>query len=424
MIEASLWTAQAVAAPAARTELPAATEIAVVGAGYTGLAAALALARRGVRTTVLEGEQVGFGASSRNGGMVLTGLKLGPEALLRRYGEARARAFFDASLAAIDSLERLIARERIECAYARSGHIEVACTARHFQTLARTQSVLEHTFHHPVALLSCDDLRSELGSNVYAGGLLDERSGSLDPYRYALGLAEAARRAGAAIVESAAVRQIERRGNGWRLVTTQGELTCDGVLIATGAYGGPEFSTLQRRIVPVGSYVIATERLPPSLAKQLVPNNRMVFDTKRLLHYFRLTPDSRVLFGGRAAFLPANRESTRRSARILSNDMSEVFPQLRDAKVDYTWGGTLDVTFDLMPHAGTLEGRYFATGYAGHGVALATLLGTLAAEAMIEKRDLRPFDRPLPRAPFALYDGRPWFLPLVGAWQRLADMVG
>jgi glycine/D-amino acid oxidase-like deaminating enzyme len=149
----------------------------------------------------------------------------------------------------------------------------------------------------------------------------------------------------------------------------------------------------------------------------------MLFDSKRLLHYFRLTPDSRMLFGGRAAFVPANRETTRRSARLLRRDMIATFPQLRDANVEFAWGGTLDLTFDLMPHAGQIDGFYYATGYAGHGVALSTLLGTLIAQAMVYKRAPAPFDRALPGAPFPLYNGRPWFLPLLGAWAHIADRV-
>ncbi|HMF27518.1 MAG TPA: FAD-binding oxidoreductase [Candidatus Cybelea sp.] len=423
MIEACLWTAPLESRPIDPVTLRDRTDVAIVGAGYTGLSAALTLARRGVSTTVLEAHRVGFGASSRNGGMALTGLKLSPDALVQRYGKTVACAFFDASLSALDALERLIETERIDCAYARTGHLEVACSRRHFEALVRTQRLLERVFNHPVRVISREELPGEIGAAHFTGGLLDERSGALDPYRYVLGLAGAARRAGALIAEGTAVQSIEPRGDGWRLLTKRGALNSTYVFLATGAYGGPEVAPLRRRLVPVGSYVIATERLPAEFAQRLIPKDRMVFDTKRLLHYFRLTPDARMLFGGRAAFVPANAETTRRSAQILRSDMVSAFPALRDVCVDYAWGGTLDVTFDLMPHAGELHGLYYATGYAGHGIALATMLGARTADAMIERRDVRPFDRALPRAPLRLYDGRPWFLPFVGAWQRLADLV-
>jgi len=421
--ESSSWTATFASGPREPAMLPERTDAAIVGAGYTGLSAALALARRGVETTVLEAERVGSGASSRNGGMVLTGLKLGPDRLLRRYGERDARALFNASLNAIDVLEGLIAAERIECDYSRTGHLEVACKQSHFEGLVRTQRVLDQVFGHCVRVLSRRELREEIGSVIYAGALLDERSGALDPYRYVLGLAEAARRAGAAVVEELAVARIERRGDGWLLETARGQIRCKRILLATGAYAGQEFRPLRRRFVPLGSYVIATRQLPSELTRSLIPKGRMIFDTKRLLHYFRITPDSRVLFGGRAAFVPASEATTRRSAQVLHGDMVRTFPALHDVEVEYAWGGTLDVTFDLMPHAGEIDGCYYATGYAGHGVALATLLGTLTAEAMIEQCPVRPFERSLPSAPLGLYSGRPWFLPLVGAWERFADMV-
>lgn len=423
MIEACLWTAPFESRAIDAVAQPDSADVAIVGAGYTGLSAALRLAQRGANVAVLEAERVGFGASSRNGGMALTGLKVGPGALVRRYGKLAARTFFEASLAALEALEQLIETERIACAYSRAGHLEVARSDRHFDALVQTQRLLERVFNHRVRVIARRELGDEIGSTFFAGGLLDERSGGLDPYRYVLGLAGAARRAGAVIAEGAAVRRIERRNDRWRLFTNRHELSAGRVLLATGAYGGSEFAALRRRLVPLGSYVIATQPLPADLAQRLIPKNRMVFDTKRLLHYFRLTPDSRMLFGGRAAFVPADAQTTRASADILRADMVTAFPELRDARVEYAWGGTLDVPFDMMPHAGKLDGCFYATGYAGHGIALATMLGGRIADAILEQRDLHPFDRALPRAPLRLYDGRPWFLPFVGAWQRLADLV-
>lgn len=424
MTDAPLWTATPAALESRPPmQMPPRTDVAVIGGGFTGLSAALALCRRGASVAVLEGDTVGFGASSRNGGMVLTGLKLGPEVLLRRFGAQTARAMFDASLRAIDLTENLIATEGIDCAYERCGHLEVASKPSHFVAFARTAELLATHFGHRVRLLARDELSEEIGSPACFGGLVDEGSAGLDPARYVAGLADAALRKGAVICERAPVESVERTCDGWRLKTARGDLDARSVMAATGAYTGPAFAALRRRFVPVGSYVIATESLPPDLAAALLPRRRMVFDSKRLLHYFRLTPDRRLLFGGRAAFLPESARTTSHSARILRHDMVAFFPQLRDANVEYVWGGTLDVTFDVMPHAGVLDGIHYAFGYAGHGVAMATLLGTLAADAIVDGRFEHPFASSAPAPPSWIYDGHPWFLPLAGAWQRMLDAV-
>jgi len=423
VIEAPLWVAPFTTPPSEPVPVPDRADVAIAGAGYTGLAAALGLARRGLTTVVLEADRVGSGASSRNGGMVLTGLKLGPETLVRRYGAETARALFGASLRAINAVEQIVDAEGIDCAYSRCGHLELACSAVHFNGFIRAQKLLDRVFEHRVEVLSRDELAQEIGSSAFYGGLLDESSGGIDPYRYALGLAGAARRAGATIAEQAPVRRVERDGAGWRVQTSRGEIAAPHLIVATGAYTGAAFAQLRRRIVPVGSYIIATESLSAEVARDLIPRSRMCFDSKRLLHYFRLTPDSRMLFGGRAAFVPATPETTRQSARVLQRDMIAAFPQLEDARVDYGWGGSIDVAFDAMPHAGQMGDWYYAAGYAGHGVALATLLGTLVARSIVEGRPPAPFERALPQAPLGLYDGRPWFLPFVGAWARLADML-
>ncbi|HTQ87610.1 MAG TPA: FAD-binding oxidoreductase, partial [Candidatus Solibacter sp.] len=196
------------------------------------------------------------------------------------------------------------------------------------------------------------------------------------------------------------------------------------VFVATSGYTGAATPELRRRVVPIGSYIIATEPLPAGLAAELVPRGRMIFDSKYFLHYFRLTPDGRMLFGGRAAFFPETERTIRRSAEILRRDMVRVYPQLAQSPVEYAWGGTLDFTFDMLPHAGTLDGLHFALGYAGHGVAMATYLGTKMAAAIAGENPALPFALvPFPGAPLGLYNGRPWFLPLASAWYRLLDFV-
>jgi glycine/D-amino acid oxidase-like deaminating enzyme len=181
---------------------------------------------------------------------------------------------------------------------------------------------------------------------------------------------------------------------------------------------------LQKRIVPIGSFIIVTEPLPDSLARELSPRNRMIYDSKHYLHYYRLTPDHRMLFGGRAAFFPENRSTVRRSAEILRREMVEIYPQLRDTRIEYVWGGTLDFCFDTMPHAGELNGIYYAVGYAGHGVAMATYLGAQVAASICGLASDNPYaEIAFPGAPLGLYNGTPWFLPLAGAYYQLLDWI-
>jgi glycine/D-amino acid oxidase-like deaminating enzyme len=404
--------------------LPQHVDVAVVGGGYTGLAAARELARRGASVALLEARTLGWGASSRNGGMVLTGLKLEAPQLVARYGLATARRLFAASLLSIDCVERIVAEERIDCDFARSGHLLLASKPAHLKAMVYEAELLEREFGHATQVVQPGDLRGEIGSNAYYGGLVDETSAGVNPARYVAGLARAAERAGALLYERTPATDITRQGSRWCVGTARGEVRADAVFVASGGYSGPATPALQRRIVPLGSYIIATEPLPAALARELSPRNRMIFDTKRFLYYFRLTPDRRMLFGGRAGFFPETPTTVRESAAILRRGMVAVFPQLREARVEYAWGGTLDVAFDMMPHAGEIGGLHYAIGYAGHGVAMATYLGSQIGASLAGGRVDNPFaDLPFPGAPLGLYDGRPWFLPLVGAWYKFLDWV-
>jgi glycine/D-amino acid oxidase-like deaminating enzyme len=236
------------------------------------------------------------------------------------------------------------------------------------------------------------------------------------------GLGDAARRHGATVVCGAAVERVQRRGGRWVLATPLGELDAGDVLFATNAYTDRAFPALQRRIVPVGSYIITTAPLTEAHASSILPRGRMAFDSKNFLHYFRLTRDRRLLFGGRAEFVQPTPETTNRAARILRRDMIAVFPELAEQSIDYAWGGQVALTRDQMPHAGMLDGIYYAAGYSGHGIAMATSLGDAVARRMSGDNTLHPLmsDR---FAPIPFYRGTPWFLPLVGAYYRMMDWL-
>jgi len=400
----------------------------VVGAGFTGLSAARTLGKGGARAAVLEAENVGWGASCRNGGTVLTGLKLGIAKLMRRYGREATRQMYLASLESIDCVEEVVREEGIACDFARCGHLEVACKARHFEEFRRGAETIEREFGRRLKLVEKKDLASEIGSAIYHGGLVDEASAGVNPAQYVAGLGYAAARAGVEIHEKTRVTSLQRSSRdgagGWKLTTSRGELWAKDVLVATSGYTSAVTPALQRKIVPIGSFIIVTDVLRKELARELSPRGRMIYDSKNYLYYYRLTPDRRMLFGGRAAFFPENENTVRESARILREGMVRVYPQLRGVKVEFVWGGTLDFAFDIMPHAGRMDGMYFSLGYAGHGVAMATLLGRKMAEAILTGRDENPFARlEFPGAPLGMYNGKPWFLPLAGAWYKFLDWV-
>ena len=422
----SVWLDTVDPAPAREpAPLPARVDVAIVGAGFTGLAAALASAKRGATVAVLERQRIAWGATSRNAGMALTGLKLPVESLIAKCGPERARSLFASSVAAIACVERIVREESIDCDFVRCGHLEAACKRSHFESLRHTARLLTSTFGHAVTIVERGDLAAELGSDVYHGGLVDEASAGVNPVRLARGLASAAIRRGALIAEATGVDTIERSSSGvaneFQLSTARGMLRADRVLIATGAYTGRITPALGRGVIPIGSYVIATERLGASAASALIPRGRMIFDSNNILHYYRRTPDDRLLFGGRAAFVPDEERTIAKSASILRDGMVRVFPQLRDAAIDYAWGGTIDATFDLLPHAGEVDGMHYAMGFAGHGVAMATYLGTeIAAVIAGEQRELLA-SGPIPSAPFGMDGAVRRLLPLAGAWYRFQD---
>ena len=408
--------------------LPESVDVAVIGAGFTGLSAARTLAKSGSKVAVLEAQTAGWGASSRNGGMVLTGLKLPVTTLVEKFGIDAARKMYSASLASIDCVEQIVSEEHIDCSFGRSGHLEVACKPSHFDDFRRSAERLARDFHHELRLVQKQDLGSEIGSEIYYGGLVDETSAGLNPAKYVAGLARAAEHAGATLHEQTPVGRIAREAKngatGFRIHTNRGTLWARHAFVATSGYTGSATPFLRKRIIPIGSYIIVTEPLADDVARRASPRNRMIYDSRNFLHYFRLTPDRRMLFGGRAAFFPETPGTIRQSAKILRNDMLNVFPALRDVRVEYVWGGTLDFTFDMLPHAGQIDGMYYAMGYAGHGVAMATYLGVKMGAAIAGGADENPFaGLPFPSAPLGLYHGTPWFLPFAGAWYKFLDWI-
>jgi glycine/D-amino acid oxidase-like deaminating enzyme len=335
---------------------------------------------------------------------------------------------YAASLETIDCVEQIVREEKIECNFSRCGHLEVACKQRHFDGYEESAALVKREFNHELRIISKSELRTEIGSDIYFGGMVDETSAGVNPARYVAGLAQAAQRAGACLHDHTRVTSVESETNNaarkFRLQTSRGVLTAREVVLASGAYTTEATPALRKKIIPIGSYIIATESLPADLARELSPRNRMIYDSKHFLYYYRLTPDHRMLFGGRAAFFPETENTVRHSAEILRRGMFTVYPQLRDVKVEFVWGGTLDFTLDVMPHAGKIDGMYFATGFAGHGVAAATWFGAKLAGLICGEPNDIPFEGiPFRGAPPGLQSGNTWALPLAGVWYKILDVL-
>jgi glycine/D-amino acid oxidase-like deaminating enzyme len=417
----SLWSATMPSLPdRAGRELPDTTDVVVIGGGYAGINAARQLAVRGVAVTLLEARTLGWGASTRNGGIVHPGYKWGPRQLIRRHGDDIGRALYRDTIEGYETVKRLIAEESIDCDFREVGFVELAYAASHLRDLDEMHDSLA-MFGVASRIVGRADLHEEIGSDIYHGGIVVPGSGLLHPGRYFAGLAAATDRSGADLHEAVRARSIRRQADRRFVVETdRGAIRARDVLVATNGYTDGVAPSLRRRVMPIGSYIIASEPLPEQLVRELSPRGRAFFDTKNFLYYWHITTDRRMVFGGRASFLPTSIDHT---AAILHRGLLEVHPQMAGRRIDFAWGGNVGFTYDRMPHAGrTKDGVAYAIGCCGTGVALMTHLGTAMGEWMAggQAPVLASLRFPLVPAP---YEGRPWFLPFVGEWYRLQDRL-
>lgn len=395
-------------------------DVCVVGGGITGCSTALHLAERGYDVVLLDAECIGWGASGRSGGQVICGFARDIGQLAALVGASDARTLWQLSIAGVALVKTLIARHAIDCDW-RDGQIHVAIKSRQRDELLAWQRLLAEHYEYPLEFMARDALRAVLDSPRYCAGLYDPRGGHLHPLNYTRGLAAAARRAGARIFEESRVVAY-RDAPAPEVRTAQGHVRARQLVFAGNAYLGRLVPALERKIVPVGTYIAATAPLGEAQARSLIANDMAVTDLNFVLDYFRRSADHRLLFGGRVSYStlpPPNLRATMRT-RMLG-----VFPQLRDAVIDYVWGGHVDISLNRAPHFGRLaRDVYFAQGFSGHGMALAGLAGQLIADAIAGTSERFDVFARIPHRDFP--GGRLFRLPalLLGTlYYRLRDLL-
>lgn len=401
----------------------AACDVAVVGGGLAGLSAALDLARRGQQVVLLERQEIGFGASGRNGGQAIHGLACDQDVVETQLGRDDARRVWDMTIEALDLLRTRIAEHGIACDW-RDGYLGLATSARKGRALAQWADRIESVYGYPLRRIAPGEMADWIASRRYHSGIHDPRSGHLHPLKYTLGLARAAAAAGVRIFEGTPVQALQT-GATVQLRTPAGSVRARQVLLAGNVYLGGLAPALAPRIMPVGTYIACSEALDPARAAALIPSRSAVCDTNFVLDYFRPTDDHRLLYGGRVSYSTV---TPSRLAERMRRRMVATFPQLADVRVEYAWGGFVDITMNRAPDFGRLPQApnvYYLQGFSGHGLALTGLAGRLVAEAM--RGDASRFDV-FARLRHRPFPGGPWLrtpaLVLGMAWYRLRDLLG
>lgn len=413
------WLSDAPLSPREARSLPKAADLVVVGSGYTGLAAAIEAARGGMSVLVLDRGAVGAGCSTRNGGQVGSSIKPELGKLTARHGADLARRIRDEGYAALAHAEDMIAANRIDCDWRKTGRYVAAHSPRQYEGLERLAEARARAGEPEITLVPRSGQLGELGSDRYFGGAVTAYNAAVHPARLHAGLLRLAEGLGVAVLGGHAVTAIQRDGAGFSVRAGEHTIAARQVLIATNGYSGPLSPWLRRRVIPIGSYMLATEPLAPEVAAKLIPQGRMVVDTRRVIIYFRMSPDGRrLIFGGRAAL--AETDPMRSLPRLYAM-MLEVFPQLAGTPVSHAWNGFVAYTFDELPHIGVQDGLHYAMGYCGSGVSLSLYYGMRAGRKILGRADGATALDGLQFQTRPLYSGKPWFLAPSVAWYRLAD---
>ena len=394
-------------------------EVAVIGSGYTGLHAAIVTARAGRSTQVIDKHMPGWGCSTRNGGQISPSIKPTLATMTRRYGAKQAMAIRDEGYKSLNWIDNFITREKIDCHFKKCGKFQAAHTPAHFDALVHDTQKLGEEEGVEFKIVPRDDQRKELGTDSYFGGVMLTNHASLDPAKYYVGLLKKAKLAGAEVTGNCPAQDIRKDREVYIITTPKGEIRAKNIIIATNGYTTNLVPWVQRRVIPIGTYMIATEPLPKALMDNLFPNDRVVSDTCKVIYYYRPSPDrSRVLFGGRVS---ADETNPAISGPILKRDMCRIFPELTNYNYTHSWTGTVAFTFNTLPHLGCHNGIFYAMGYCGSGIGLSGYLGAHVGQQLVgDPEGTTAFDSlRFPTRP--LYYGKPWFLPSIVRWYRWRD---
>jgi len=401
--------------------LPRHCDVAVVGAGYAGLSAALTLARAGRSVVVLEADAPGYGASSRSGGMIGHGHRLSYAKLIERYGAEKAGALVREGMASLQFLKDLVASEEIDAGLQLCGRVRGAWTLADYDMMARDASALRRDLDMPIDVLSKADVRNEVATDLYQGGLLFRAHGGVHPAMLQQGLLARTRDAGALVAGYTPVRGLRREAQGFAIETTRGRIQATQIVVTTNGYTGRTTPALARRVVAIPSFLIATEQLGRDRVKQLIPNARMIVETRDKHLYYRPSPEGdRIVIGGRAALHPIALD---RAAEWLMKELRGIFPSLGHMAVSHVWTGNVAMTRSDLPGIGQRDGLWYALGCNGSGVALMPYLGHKVALKLLGQPQGRTAFDDIPFTAVPFYNGNAWFRPLMTGWYRARDAL-
>jgi len=417
----SYWWDKSPPVDTGHDSIPDTADVLVIGAGYTGLHAAIQVARGGRSVVVIDSKALGWGCSTRNGGQVSTSIKPDLATLTKRHGSDTARAILRDGHASLDFIRDFVAAENIDCDFRVVGRFHAAHNPQSFDQLARSVTAQPKEFEVPAHVVSRQEQHSEIGTEVYHGGVLYENHASVDPGRYHAGLVRLAQAAGAVMIANCAATRMERQGTGYRVSTEKGSIMARDVVLATNGYTGGLSTWHQRRVIPIGSYMIATEELPTAVIDKLIPRDRIVSDTRRVVYYYRASPDrKRILFGGRVSHAETDPQ---RSGPLLRDELVRLFPQIADVRLSHSWMGFVGYTFDTLAHTGSKDGLHYAMGYCGSGVGMASYFGMRTGQRILGLAEGRTGVEQATFQTRPLYNGNPWFLSAAVSMYKIRDKL-